>query len=742
MVSNNNNLRIFDGLVLDVGKKVLWNGDRPVDLPNKAACLLSHLVEHCGEIVVKEELLDAVWGDSFVEENILAQNIYLVRKALDSNGSSRSLIETIPKRGYRFVGKVDEPEEEVEVTIERRRIQTRVIGELIVGAAEGRALPSTVLPVSSGKRPLGVAGVMVIAGAVVAAVLGAVGLKQSFDRNTVATIPAGGPSAVTGPDRERLSTSERVFAVGLSQDGKHAAYTTQEADGTYAVELHHLPTDSRTRIVEHSTERIYSLELSPEGNYLYFARNTGGGGIGVFKMPVYGGQEQLVTKGLAQGFSLSPDGKRIAFYTVAGERTYRLEMCDSRDCGERVIVAERGGDKAFAIWTSSPSWSTDGRRLLTTAEEFGKPGERPRVRLMEIDVESRRETFLETPAWYRTGQAYWSEDGNAVYVAAREKKGDPVQLFRVPTDGVTANVTLDDRSYRDFRVHRDGSFSVGVTWDRSTNLFLVGVDGTKPRQLTFDNGISNGGYGIHWTPDGKKIVFVRSRNDQDSDLYVYDVASGKQARITYDGDSFINRVDLTTDGERILFGSNRSGTWHIWEVGVDGKELRRITEGSGGSSPALSSDGGYLYFNRGGMRRISIPGGREEMIADGATGVTWPSPSDPERVIATVYDAEEKRQKFVIYNAGDYANHRELEIDAFDNLQWNEEGSGFYFLDMSESFNNVWFYDLRDGSKNKITDFQDLRITNLSLSPDGKTFALARAKVIGNLFKISRNKSH
>lgn len=744
MSNSSNALRAFDGFVLDLRKKVLWKDDEPVDLSNKAANLLCYLVEHEGEVVGKEELLDAVWSEAFVEENILAQNIYLIRKVLEANGSSRSLIETVPKRGYRFTGNVVVPREEIEVTIDRRNIKKRYYEEIVETDQQPDALLGTRSPEKSRSTWAKYAGKMaLIVGVIAAAVLTFTGVRWALnsndDRRSVASDQRG--QGVTNRRRERLTTSERVYAVGLSQSGDLAAYTVQQADGTYDLVLHHLPTDSETKVIEGSSTHILSIEFSPREDYIYFAKDTGTGTIGVFKIPVYGGQEVMVTGGIAQSFSLSPDGDLIAFY-VYGDGI-RLVVCSSADCSGREEVKVRRGKKSFALWSSKPSWSRDGKRLLTTAEEFRGPERSRTVRLLDIDLESGREDYLKTPDWYSIGQAYWAENGKAVYAAVRETAESPVQIFRLQTDsGAAENITSDDRTYREFRVAEDGAFVTALTWERTKNLFLVDSDGKNVRQLTFDNRVRNGGYGLDWTPDGKQIIYVRTANDQVSNLYVYDLKKERSRQLTFDDESFISRICVSPNGKRIFFGSNKNGKPHIWEIDLDGDNLRQVTDGAGESAPAVSPDGRFLYFISKGLGRKSLETGETDEVIKASIGTTWPSPAETGTLVSFISNPNKEngdKWKFVAHSIRDLANSRALKIRAFENLEWKPDGTGFYYLNLSEGFNNIWFYDLRDDATTRITDFRDQRATNLSLSPNGKTFAIARGKDIGNLFKIKRS---
>ncbi|HTH38167.1 MAG TPA: tetratricopeptide repeat protein [Pyrinomonadaceae bacterium] len=123
MFNAHSNLREFDNFLVDVDKKVLWHANEPVALPVKAVEVLCELVERPGEIVTKDELLERVWHDSFVEENVLAQSIHHLRKAFKDLGENCTRIQTIPRRGYRLTGELRGANTHPEVLIEHELVE-------------------------------------------------------------------------------------------------------------------------------------------------------------------------------------------------------------------------------------------------------------------------------------------------------------------------------------------------------------------------------------------------------------------------------------------------------------------------------------------------------------------------------------------------------------------------------------------------------------------------------------------
>src|SRR5262245_19991249 len=96
----------FGPFCLDVAERMLMRAGEAIPLQPKAFDLLHVLVQHQGHLLEKDELLKVVWPDTIVEEVNLANNISVLRKALGEGGNGQRFIETVPRRGYRFVAGV------------------------------------------------------------------------------------------------------------------------------------------------------------------------------------------------------------------------------------------------------------------------------------------------------------------------------------------------------------------------------------------------------------------------------------------------------------------------------------------------------------------------------------------------------------------------------------------------------------------------------------------------------------
>ena len=106
MPHHNSHCYEFGPYRLDVGQRVLTRTGEAISLTPKATEILTMLVVNAGQLVAKDELLKQVWPDTFVEESNLTQNIFLLRRVLGDERPAPRYIETVVRRGYRFVGNV------------------------------------------------------------------------------------------------------------------------------------------------------------------------------------------------------------------------------------------------------------------------------------------------------------------------------------------------------------------------------------------------------------------------------------------------------------------------------------------------------------------------------------------------------------------------------------------------------------------------------------------------------------
>jgi DNA-binding winged helix-turn-helix (wHTH) protein len=101
-------MKLFHPFRLDTVNQCVWREQTRLPLTPKAFDVLRYLVEHRARLVTHDELLDALWHNTFVEPGVVRKYVLEIRKVLDDTPSAPKFIQTFPKRGYRFIAPITE----------------------------------------------------------------------------------------------------------------------------------------------------------------------------------------------------------------------------------------------------------------------------------------------------------------------------------------------------------------------------------------------------------------------------------------------------------------------------------------------------------------------------------------------------------------------------------------------------------------------------------------------------------
>src|SRR5262245_1630224 len=151
MGEQESNFYEFGRFRLDAAERVLLRDRDLVPLTPKVFDILLALVERGGHLVEKDDLMKRVWPDTFVEEGNLTQSVSLLRKALGENPGSPQFIETVARRGYRFVAEVTAGTEDSKSTqTALQRVEPTVITPELVDAPGSGSLNTAVESAANG----------------------------------------------------------------------------------------------------------------------------------------------------------------------------------------------------------------------------------------------------------------------------------------------------------------------------------------------------------------------------------------------------------------------------------------------------------------------------------------------------------------------------------------------------------------------------------------------------------------
>ena len=199
-------MKSFKAFRLDRENHILWRNEDRVPMSPKEFDILAYLVEHAGRVVTQDQILDALWSDTYVNPEVLRKYILEIRKALGDRPENPEFIETVPKRGYRFVASVanDNGNEPPPALSASHKAEVKVLEEKI----ESETAPSK-RESGFAKRKLWVVTVGVLAIVAVVGFLGYVRSKRngrnagSLNDPSIAVLPFADMSPAK--DQEYLS---------------------------------------------------------------------------------------------------------------------------------------------------------------------------------------------------------------------------------------------------------------------------------------------------------------------------------------------------------------------------------------------------------------------------------------------------------------------------------------------------------------------------------------------------------
>lgn len=203
----------FGPFRLEAARRRLLRGQDVLPITSKAFETLLVLVRNHDRVLTKDELMQAVWPDSFVEEVNLAQNISALRKMLGEAPGDNRYIATIPGRGYRFVGDVQLlPEDEAEIVVQRQTT-TRVVvedEEEVEGPQDIQAQPALPAP----RREFLGLGTLAFVGLLLAVAIAVAGLYMWKGRRSVAAAPP--QSLAVLPFQSLASGDDQYLGLGMT----------------------------------------------------------------------------------------------------------------------------------------------------------------------------------------------------------------------------------------------------------------------------------------------------------------------------------------------------------------------------------------------------------------------------------------------------------------------------------------------------------------------------------------------
>ena len=732
---------VFDDFRLDGDRMLLYRGELPTALPPKAVETLWVLVRSRGEIIGKEELIEAVWKGSAVEESNLTQYLYLIRKTLGERSGGRPYIETLRKRGYRFdsdglrvetTGGINEPiPGEREFPAERR-------GD-VIALFDRKRRNGTVEPAPA---PMGHPKARSQFGAI------AVGLMGIFVIVAVSTAMLLSRSGSTVRDKGapeqnvlRLTNGNEVLAATISRDGQYFVYV--ESGPEYRMWLQQTGYSSRVEIIPASEKPLCCTTFSPDGGFVYYlASDPSSDANSLYRVPKLGGAAAKILTNINSAVSFSPDGRELVYsrHDKAKNETQFVIRASDGTGEERVIYTETGS------YITPPAWSPDGNTIAFARSLTGEAGNFV-LSTLSIADGSVREVSGES--WDTCHRIMWRSDGGGFYFIGT-KKGERLtslrdQLYFVSDpDGRSHRVTTDAtaRQQTDSIGVTDGGSVLTVPYNRSSQIWVMDANGDPHSAFQLTSGTSDGRAGMAQLAD-RRIVFVGSSGDN-TNIFVMDPDGSEQKPLL--ADRVIPDEPRTSRGSSYLVFSIYDWPYsHLFRVNADGSDLTQITfGGSREVDSSISNDGNWVAYGSVAVPvkeadislwKVPISGG--EPIRLKQNNCLMPHFSPDDRMLSCVED--QKTIHILSAEDGTLINSFRALPQAWLNsgARWTPDGKAVAYIATKKGVSNIWLQPIDGGAPRQFTNFNIASIYNFVYSLDGKKLYVARGTQIRDAVLIS-----
>jgi Tol biopolymer transport system component/DNA-binding winged helix-turn-helix (wHTH) protein len=763
----------FKNFTLDLERRVLLREGEPVPLTPKAFDTLALLVRRSGHVVGKDELLEEIWADAFVEESTIAQNVFTLRKALGQNHAENQFIETVPKHGYRFIADVKAVEGEIHgkpETGRQRAAHDSTAGENIsnagigdaetgdaeIGNAERVDAASTDAPAidNEGRVP---AAVNVTAGAasnfnfhttplaplvLLLAVAVAVGLYLFTRRDEAASDFAAAPTRTT-----QLTNTGRVLLAAVSPDGKYVAYIQSE-HGQESLWLRQLANAGGIEIVPPSASNFIGITFSPDGNSIFYVKyGPDEAASGLYQVPVLGGAARKILADIDSQISFAPDKRRFAFLlNDLSRKEAHLIIADLDDAGQRHLAVRAG---VHWVTDAAPAWSPDGKSIIFTARIQTSKAASTTASLVEVRAADGEQKILNTRQWDAIQTIEWLADGTGLIVAARDNASLLAhQLWQIDYPGGEARaITKDLNSYSSAGVTADMKSLVTILHHRITNLWIAPGDRSSEAVQIHSGNSKDLGWtlGVEWLRDGK-IIYGSTASGKE-DVWLMDAGGGDQKQLTTTAGANFEPT-VSDDGRTVVYVSKAAdATQNLWKMNLDTGARAQLTDDGFDLRPDISPDGRWVVYmsvikDSPTLWKISLDGGRAPIqLSDKIAAVPRVSPDG--RFIACFYRAQvETYSKFAVlpFDGGEPVKVFDRPPTTFveAGIRWTPDGRALSFIDNRDGVSNVWLQPLDGSPPAQLTNFTSETIFRFAWSPDGKMIVAERGTETGDIVLINK----
>jgi Tol biopolymer transport system component/DNA-binding winged helix-turn-helix (wHTH) protein len=643
----------FSNFELDLRARELRKHGARIKLQDQPFQILALLLEKPGEIVTREELCDRLWpGDTFVDfDHSLNSAVKKLRQALNDDPDVPRFIETLPRRGYRFIAPLRHGSAPALASAE--------LSESASGSSEEEQAQHPAQPSIAPARPIARPRHWKLWAAGTVGFVLALALVAWFRPWRTSHVAASEPIRLVP-----LTSFSNDFSKGsFSPDGNQIAFEWDGDQPNHETDIYikQIGIDKPLQITSVPGYNFFPT-WSPDGRYIAFLHGGHNEHPGIFLVPALGGPPRRVHEFTQDpkckpGLSWSPDGKFLIFSDQLGDEPGSVKQLaledlsvrqlsnppvpsagdwsaqfspdgksiafirDTKDVDDIYVMPASGGTPRRLTFDNrlmvGLAWTPDSKEVIFSSNRgaswglwrisaVGGAPERLSVGsdgAYMPDVSLKRNRLL-----YASG--FWNENIWRIPIGLGHHLGKPERL--IFSMGLEEGPQYSPDGKRIvFQSGRSGNFEI----------WRADADGANLMQLTSFGGPLTGT--ARWSPDGRQISFD-SRPGPHANIHIISADGGPARRLSNDtSDDAV--PSWSRDGKSIYFASDRTGSWQVWKRTLDGRPPVQVTS-NGGFAAFESLDGKSIYytkFDNKGIWQVPVDGGPETQIVDDPPGDYW-----------------------------------------------------------------------------------------------------------------------